>query len=101
MKTIKCNGSIVIENTGNFVTEISQNENVVVETTNAFGDSFESLSDLEVLMSMENPPHHHPLTGPIYVEGANPGDFLKVHIEKIELKEMAQMLSKSAGVAPL
>ena len=26
MKTIKCNGSIVIENTGNFVTEISQNE---------------------------------------------------------------------------
>ncbi len=101
MKTIKCNGSIAIENTGNFVTKIGQNENVVVETTNAFGDSFESLADLEVLMSMENPPHHHPLTGPIYVEGANPGDFLKVHIEKIELNEMAQMLSKSAGIAPL
>lgn len=101
MKTIKCNGSIAIENTGDFVTRIPQNESVMVETTNAFGSSFENLSDLEVIMSMENPPHHHPLTGPIYVEGANPGDFLKVHIEKIELKEMAQMLSKSAGVAPL
>jgi len=26
----------------------------------------------------------HPLTGPVYVEGAEPGDLLAVHIEKIE-----------------
>lgn len=101
MKTIKCNNSIAIEKTETFVANIVPEEEVLVETVNAFGDKFRDLSELEELMSMENPPHHHPLTGPIYVDGAQPGDFLKVHIEKIELKEMAQMLSKSAGIIPL
>lgn len=101
MKTIKCNRSIAIEQREDFVEKIVPEEEVLIETINAFGDRFNNLSELENLMSMENPPHHHPLTGPIYVEGAKPGDFLKVHIETIELQEMAQMLSKSAGIMPL
>lgn len=101
MKTIKCNKSIVIEKTVKFIDKILPEEIAQIETLNAFGDTFSNLSELETLMSMENPPHHHPLTGPIYVEGAQIGDFLKVHIENIKLKEMAQMLSKSAGISPL
>lgn len=101
MKKIECNRSIVIESQEDFIERIKPEEEIRIETINAFGDKFEDLSELEDLMSMENPPHHHPLTGPIYVEGAKPGDFLKVHIENIKLKEMAQMLSKTAGIAPL
>ena len=101
MKIIECNNSIAIEKTEKFVANIAPKEEILIETVNAFGDKFSNLSELEDLMSMKNPPHHHPLTGPIYVEGAQPGDFLKVHIEKIELKEIAQMLSKSAGIMPL
>ena len=101
MKFIKCNQSISMKPGEKFIENILPSETICVETINAFGQSFENLSQLDDLMSMENPPHHHPLTGPIYVEGANPGDFLKVHIEKIELKEMAQMLSKTAGIVPI
>ena len=101
MDSIKCNKSIVIGGESKFIAQISQNEEVCIETLNAFGDSFTNLSELEHLMSMKNPPHHHPLTGPIEIKGAKPGDFLKVHIENIEILEMAQMLSKSAGIAPL
>ncbi len=101
MKFISCNKSIVIENKRDFISKISPEESVSVETINAFGKHFKDLSELDDLMSMENPPHHHPLTGPIYIEGAKPGDYVKIHIEKIELKEMAQMLSKTAGILPL
>jgi amidase len=55
---------------------------VVVETQNAFGDNrFEpgdSLAGLDLEVC-------DPLTGPIHVEGAEPGDALAVHIEHIEL----------------
>lgn len=101
MKKISSNRSITIEKKDEFIQRIQPEEQVTIETINAFGERFSSLSELEHLMSMKNPPHHHPLTGPIYVEGAKPGDFLKVEIEKIELQDMAQMLSKSAGIAPL
>jgi amidase len=61
---------------------LSPGETVLVETTNAFGDQkFEpgdTLADLDLEQA-------DPLTGPIYVEGAEPGDALAVHIEHIEL----------------
>lgn len=98
---IRCNGSIVIEKNNNPMYCINPGEMIEVNTVNAFGDTFRNLSRLESLMSAENPPHHHPLTGPIKINGAKPGDYLKVHIEEIKLKEMAQMLSKSAGILPL
>lgn len=101
MKVIECNKSIVIEKTDDFLATISPEEEAYVQTINAFGDHFKDLSELENLMSMDNPPHHHPLTGPIYIEGAKEGDYLKIHIEEIRLQEMAQMLSKSAGIIPL
>jgi acetamidase/formamidase len=43
----------------------------------------QSLKDVESAIT-ERGPGAHPLTGPIYVEGAEPGDSLEVHIEAVE-----------------
>ena len=55
---------------------------MLVETTNAFGDQkLEPGDTLDVLDFDEC----DPLTGPLYVDGAEPGDSIAVHIEHIEL----------------
>jgi amidase len=61
---------------------ITPGERLVVETTNAFGDQkLEPGDTLDVLdLAVCDP-----LTGPLYVEGAEPGDSIAVHIEHIEL----------------
>src|SRR5499433_2252905 len=43
----------------------------------------QSLKDVESAIK-DRGPGAHPLTGPIYIEGAEPGDSLAVHIEAIE-----------------
>jgi acetamidase/formamidase len=43
----------------------------------------QSLKDVESAIT-ERGPGAHPLTGPIYIEGAEPGDSLEVHIEAID-----------------
>ena len=61
---------------------VAPGETVVIETKNAFGDqTFEPGETLEDL-SLEGA---DPLTGPIYVESAEPGDTLTVHLESIDL----------------
>jgi len=61
---------------------VEPGETIVVETTNAFGDqTFEpgdTLADLDLSAA-------DPLTGPIAVAGAEPGDTLVVRIDDIEL----------------
>ena len=61
---------------------IAPGETVLVETQNAFGDQRlepgDSLADLDLSVC-------DPLTGPLFVEDAEPGDTLVVHIEHIEL----------------
>jgi amidase len=61
---------------------IAPGEPVVVETTTAFGDQRfgpgDTLADLDLELA-------DPLTGPLYVEGAQPGDSIAVHIHHIEL----------------
>jgi amidase len=62
---------------------IQPGEATVVETRWAFGDhdvrQGDTLGDLDVSRC-------DPLTGPIYVETAEPGDTLAVHIDRIELR---------------
>lgn len=57
-------------------------DTVLVETKNAFGDHVlapgDTLADLDLSKC-------DPLTGPIYVEGAEPGDTLAVHLHDIEI----------------
>jgi amidase len=61
---------------------IAPGETVLVETTNAFGDQEfnpgDTLADLDLSAA-------DPLTGPLYVEGAKPGDTIAVTLEDIQL----------------
>jgi amidase len=61
---------------------IRPGERVLVETTNAFGD--QKLEPGDTLDGLDFDACD-PLTGPLYVEGAEPGDSIAVHIEHIEL----------------
>lgn len=102
MFNIKCNYQITIDKEHKFIAKINQNEKVCVQTINAYGDRFENLNDLMNLINCKNgKTHHHPLTGPICVNGAKTGDVLKVHIYSIETEEMAQSMSKTAGISPI
>jgi amidase len=61
---------------------IALGERVLVETTNAFGDQKLEPGDTLDVLDFDQ---CDPLTGPLYIEGAEPGDSLVVHIEHIEL----------------
>ena len=99
MFNIKCNYQIVIDKENKFIAKVKQNEKFQIQTINAYGDKFKTIEKLMELISNKNGKiHHHPLTGPIYIEGALPGDVIKVHIHKIDVEEMGQSLSKTAGI---
>lgn len=53
-------------------------------TEEASDEQFELSSDATAVANLDFDPIH-PLTGPVYVEGAEPGDVLKVTLHKIEL----------------
>ena len=53
-------------------------------TEDASDEQFDLNSGLEDLDSLDFEPIH-PLTGPVYVEGAQPGDILKVTLHKVEV----------------
>lgn len=102
MFNIKCNYQITIDKENEFIAKVKEDEKICIETINAYGDKFKDLNELMMLINSKNgKTHHHPLTGPIYVENAKPGDVIKVHIYKIDTEEMAQSMSKTAGIDPI
>ena len=102
MFNIECNYQTKINKENEFIARVKTNQKVCIKTINAYGDKFKDLNELMTLINCKDgKTHHHPLTGPIYINEAIPGDVLKVHIYKIEVKEMAQSLSKTAGIEPL
>jgi amidase len=60
---------------------IAAGESILVETTYAFGDQplapGDTLADIDLSVC-------DPLTGPLYVETAEPGDTIAVHIERVD-----------------
>jgi amidase len=64
------------------VVTISPGETVVVETHDARSGTIRSSADL---LDKPHPDGPNPVTGPIYVTGAEPGDALVVHIREIAL----------------
>ncbi len=99
---IRCNKAIRISKEYAPIAEISSHTSCRVETINAYGDRFETLSDLvHLLKDKSGKNHHHPLTGPISIPDAHIGDVLRVDILAIKPEEMAQSLSRSAGIDPL
>jgi len=63
------------------ITHVRRGETVVVHTIDAFGDL---LTSEDQAPSSILGPYLNPQTGPIYVDGAEPGDTLAVTIEAIE-----------------
>lgn len=102
MFDIKCNYQITIGKENQWIAKVKKKEKFCVETINAYGDRFQNLDELMMLINhKEGKTHHHPLTGPIYIEDAEPGDVIKVHIDEIDTDEMAQSMSKTAGIDPI
>lgn len=60
---------------------VAVGESVEVETVDAFGNRLRSPDDLPSYLS--GYPHVNPQTGPLFIEGAEPGDTLVVTIEDI------------------
>lgn len=60
---------------------IASGETLVVETEDAFSGQIRTNADRR---DRTKKPYGNPQTGPIYVEGAEPGDHLAVQIEKID-----------------
>ena len=64
------------------ITTVSTGEKILVETMDAFGNRISSeKDDITKILTL---PYVNPLTGPIYVEGAEKGDTLAVTIHDIE-----------------
>ena len=65
------------------VLEVDPGETVVFETRDAFDGQLNSQSTPEDVAQL-NLNVVHPLTGPVYVRGAEPGDLLEAHLVDIE-----------------
>ncbi len=66
------------------VLTIESGDTVVFECKDAFDQLIQKPEDLPINFDMER---INPATGPVYINGAEPGDTLEVHIEKVEVAE--------------
>src|SRR5690625_5518915 len=69
---------------------VSPGTTLTIETYDCFEDQIQSE---ETVMDKVDWNRINPATGPIFVEGALPGDILKVKIEKIEIADQADRKS--------
>lgn len=102
MFKVECNYAIKLDKEINTVATVESEKKFMVQTVNAYGENFSTLGELmELINGKYSNKHHHPLTGPINIKGAEPGDVLKVMISEINIGIMGQALSKSAGIDPI
>ncbi len=66
------------------VLTIESGDTVTFECKDAFNQVIKKPEDLPINFDMD---HINPATGPVYIKGAEPGDTLEVHIQKIEVAE--------------
>jgi len=66
------------------VLKVQSGETVVFECRDAFNQTIQKPTDLPINFDMER---INPATGPVFVEGAQPGDTLEVHILGIDIAE--------------
>lgn len=72
---------------------IKPGDRVVTKTVDSAGFDFQRIRRTKT--------HGNPLTGPIFIEGAQPGDALVVHLEKIDLNRPSGYTGHSVGVSHL
>ena len=79
------------------VATIQPGETVIFETEDA--GSHRIVKPEDILTYVPRPDYTNPATGPVYVMGAEPGDALSVHIDRIELdKQGYTKISPGAGL---
>lgn len=75
------------------VLEVEQFEPFVLETEDAPSGTYRKPEDAAHLLDAwylsYSPPMANPVTGPVYIKGAEPGDTLAVEIDKLELDEQS------------
>jgi acetamidase/formamidase len=82
------NTHLTIDRRHNPVATICPGEEVIVETTDYLGDILDDSTRLEdVLRTDKLDDNINPVTGPLYIDGAEPGDALEVEILDIELPD--------------
>lgn len=69
------------------IASVSAGETVEIEAYDCFGDSVRPERDWKKVLESGQEMFENPVTGPIYVEGAEPGDTLAVDIVNIEVGE--------------
>jgi len=82
------------------ILRVRPGEIVQVETYDAFGDQLTPDFDLKKLLESGKEVYDNPVTGPIYIEGAEPGDTLAVDIMDIKIREFG-LAAISPGVGAL
>jgi formamidase len=70
------------------ILEVNQGEEVVIETRSAADNQLSRNSTAQDLLNT-SPNRAHPLTGPIYVKGAEPGDLLEIEFLDITPSDWA------------
>jgi len=63
-------------------------DTLVLETADCFSDQVQSAADTPGAVDWE---HINPATGPVFVEGAEPGDVLSVFIERVDVADRGVM----------
>jgi amidase len=75
---------------GKPVSRVEQGEEVVLETHDCFQGQLRSERDLIDALDWS---HVNPATGPVFIEGAMPGDILRVDLMEITLAEQSTMVT--------
>ena len=72
------------------IARIPQGEEVVMETHDCFEGQIQTTSDLVDALDWD---HVNPATGPLYIEGAKPGDILRVDLLDIKVGNQSSMVT--------
>lgn len=91
MDTLSCQTGIIYDfnKTHKPIKTVASGTTIEIETYDCFQNQIQSD---ETVVSEINWDQINPATGPIFVEGANPGDVLKVKIEKLEIGAQGVMV---------
>ena len=72
------------------VAHIRQGEEVLMETHDCFEGQIQTTADLVSALDWE---HVNPATGPVFIQGAMPGDVLRIHLLEIKVGPQSSMVT--------
>ena len=72
------------------IARIRQGEEVIMETHDCFEGQIQTTNDLLDTLDWD---HVNPATGPLYIEGTQPGDVLRIDLLDVSVGEQASMVT--------